>query len=266
MLPSVLDKQLFNPHFCLPVPGGEGFIVVQGLLDWQPEYENAVDDYNNMYNFFTQYAGPCAVQNSQVVGLTESKASELFDAIDDMVAAGFNQITIYITAFSGNTGVWLGNVWMGYGDLNAKLASHPYTIFNLLLQASSSGYLMDYVPIDFPSPTFIYLVATACRSDELAYMDVDTWSDYEDVNPEDSGSEWTSSLLVTLNETVNDTGRFQEVSEATDDYYFDVPLTSMLLYMASLKVKDSLLDLACVEGYETPQVDAAWLHWQSHVT
>jgi len=259
-------EQMLFDFPVLRLVGCEGFIVVQGLVQGEKLYDYAVDDHNNRYNFFTEYAAEHTSDCSQVVGLAQSNALNVFDTIDDMVDDGLNPITISIIAHGSVDSVSLGNQTVKVDQFCNKIAAHPYTNFNLIITSCHSGSFID----DLSTLDNVYVVATACRADETAYRDVDVWhwlfggDDYIDYNPEDTGAEWTSSLLEAMSEIVQNEAKFEAITSLAEGY--GVPETSVLIWMGSLGALgdnpsfDLLqdLDLCHRATFEHPQIYASW--------
>jgi hypothetical protein len=263
-----LEQKAMEFHFpVLLLSGCEGFIVVQGLMSTEYLYNAAGDTYNNMYNFFSEYTikhvSPC----SQVVGLVQSNATDVFTTIDDMVADGLNPITIYIIAHGDAGNVKLGGKWTTVTQFYNKFTAHPGTIFNLILNSCYSGSFID----DLSALPNVYDVVAACRADESAYEDYDSidlvgGGKMIDYNPTDSGAEWTSSLLEAMSQIVGDNAKFNSVSTFANDY--DVPTTCALIWLASDAARADCifpelnqpqnLDLCNRVWWETPQNYCNW--------
>ncbi|MDD4765935.1 MAG: hypothetical protein PHS39_08730 [Atribacterota bacterium] len=73
----------------------------------------------------------------------------------------------------------------------------------------------------------VHVIQTACASDEGATTDVDEWDSFDDINPSDAGSEWTSSLIRAMELIVNNSDRLGTIQNMASMY--GVPVTSVLI-------------------------------------
>jgi len=170
----------------------EGFIVVQGMMDYEAQHDQASLTYLNGMEFFDTYKNNC----SQLVGLQEGRAADVLDTIGDMVDEDLNPITIYIIAHGDIDAVKLGGHWFKADQFHDKMRDYSGTVFNLILGQCHSGSFID----DFRFLDNVCVVTTACAENEIARVDLDSvsWAGATDHNPDDIGSEWTSSLLEAM--------------------------------------------------------------------
>jgi len=234
----------------------EGFIIVQGLMPAENLYSDAVATYMNGVNFFNAYKSTYSVLD----GLVQGQADNVLDKIDDMVADKLNPITIYIIAHGGVDGVSLGGVWVTAQSFRNKMAAHPTTLFNFLLGSCHSGSFMD----NLETLDNVRVIQTACTSEGGATPDWDNAGGLTDYNTEDSGSEWTSSVLRAAEIIVGDSAKWTEIQNLASTY--SVPVTSVLLDVAgrgALGNYSSLgltqnLDLSNRTGHTEPQIYRSW--------
>ncbi len=229
----------------------EGFIVVQGLMTTENCYNDAVNSYSNVINFFNAYKNPF----SRVKGLVQSQAAKVLDEIDQMAKEGKSVITIYIIAHGDVNWVSLGGKWFSATQFKNKMALYPNVKFNFMLGSCCSGSFID----DLSVLDNVYTVVTACSSNESAYGDVDVVESFSDVNPSDVGSEWTSSIIEAMDTIASDSKKMDSIYVWAR--YHDVPVTSMLIYQggygalgaqSSLGLTDNL-DLTNIVRWSTPQ-------------
>jgi hypothetical protein len=106
------------------------------------------------------------------------------------------------------------------------MAAYPEIIFNFILGSCHSGSFID----DLNSLDNVYVVETACSSDEGAYGDVDELGNGSrriDFNALDVGSEWTSSLIEAMFDIAQDSTKMDLIQTWASSY--DVPVTCMLI-------------------------------------
>jgi len=235
----------------------EGFIVVQGLMPSENLYSDANATYLNGIAFFNAYKSG----NSEVEGLVQNQAANVLDEIDDMVANKMSPITIYIIAHGGVDGISLGGQWFTAQQFHDKMAEHPSTLFNFLLGSCHSGSFLD----NLNTLSNVRVVKTACAADEGAAPDWDTAGGLTDHNAEDTGSEWTSSILRAAELIVDSSDRWAQIQSLASTY--SVPVTCVLLDVAghgalgnysSLGLTEDL-DLTHRVGETTPQSYRSWL-------
>ncbi len=185
--PATGGLMQFDVHVVLRIQR-EGFLIVQGLLQGEELFDDATDTYLNGVAFFDSYK----TSFSQLDGRVMGDAAGVLSAIDAMVEKGLSPITIYIIAHGGVDGVRLGGVWITAQQFRAKFAEHPGTLFNFLLGSCHSGSFID----DLSTLSNVLVVQAACAADGGASPDWDSYGAIVDYNPQDSGSEWTSSILA----------------------------------------------------------------------
>ena len=235
----------------------EGFIVVQGLMSSENLFSDANATYLNGVAFFNAYKSG----DSEVEGLVQGQAANVLDEIDDMVAAKMNPITIYIIAHGGVDGIRLGGYWFTAQQFHDKMAEHPNTLFNFLLGSCHSGSFVD----NLNTLANVRVIKTACATDEGAAPDWDTASGLNDYNAQDTGSEWTSSILRAAGLIVDSPDNWAQIQSLASTH--SVPVTSVLLDVAghgALGNYSSLglsqdLDLTHRVGQTTPQSYRSWL-------
>lgn len=236
---------------------GEGFIVVQGLMPHENLFGDANATYLNGIAFFNAYKSAF----SEVEGLVQSQAANVLTEIDSMVANQLNPITLYIIAHGGTDGVRLGGQWFTAQQFRNKMAEYPNTQFNFLLGSCHSGSFID----NLNTLANVRVVLTACSATEGATPDWDSAAGSSDYNPEDTGSEWTSSVLRAAELIVGSTDRWGEIASWASAY--SVPVTSMLLYQAGLAATGGVSSLSMTTNYDlsnrvghsTPQSYRSWL-------
>jgi len=241
-----------------PVYGqrSEGFIVVQGLMPDEALYDDAVDTYLNGVNFFNAYKNAF----SRVEGLVQSQATQVLDVIDQMVDEGKSVVTIYIIAHGGNNYVRLGGQKVWANQFRSKIAEYPDTTFNFIITSCHSGSFID----ELETLENVCIVVTASRADESAWPDWDTADGSTDFNTPDTGAEWTSSILETMEQIVDNSAYFSDIQESAR--YYGVPTTCVLIseaYWGALGMYPAFgmtqdLDLCHRVGSETPQIYCAF--------
>ena len=228
----------------------EGFIVVQGLMPTENLYQDAVNTYLNGINFFNTYKSTF----STVEGLVQTDASQVLDTIDQMAEEGKDVITIYIIAHGGVDSIRLGGQWFYASQFRNKMAAHPSIVFNFILGSCHSGSFIN----NLSSLDNVCVVETACSPDEGASPDKDVVGSFNDYNPSDTGSEWTSSLIAAMFNITQDSTKMDKIKTwASND---EVPVTCMLIYQAgygALGYQSGLgltnnLDLSNRVGWSTP--------------
>jgi len=228
----------------------EGFIVVQGLMPTENLYGCAVTTYLNGVNFFNAYKNAF----SDLEGLVQSDATQVLDTIEQMVEEGKSVITIYIIAHGNVDYVRLGGQSFTANQFKNKMAEFPDVIFNFILGSCHSGSFID----NLSTLSNVCAVETACASDEGAYPDYDTWGSTNDVNPSDTGSEFTSSIIAAMVEIASDSSKMSSIQTWASTY--GVPVTSMLICQGgygavgaqpTLGLTDNL-DICSVLGWSTP--------------
>lgn len=236
---------------------GEGFIVVQGLLPDENLFDCATNTFRNALAFFSAYKN----ELSEITGLVEGDALDVFDEIDRMVAAGLNPITIFIIAHGSVEKLRLGGFWRFASQFRFKMATHPNTEFNFLLGSCHGGSFVD----DLSALSNVRVIKTASAPIGSAYPDWDNVSGEVDYNPDDSGSEWTSSLLRAAELIVGSPKSWTRVQSIASSR--NVPVTSVLLDIAgygALGEYSSLglsqdLDLSHRIGSTEPQHYRSWI-------
>jgi hypothetical protein len=228
----------------------EGFIVVQGLMPTENLYGASVTTYLNMINFFSAYKNAF----SDLEGLVQSDATQVLDTIDQMAEEDKSVITIFIIAHGNVDYVKLGGQGFTATQFKNKMAEHPDIIFNFILGSCHSGSFID----DLSTLDNVCAVETACASDEGAYPDYDTWGSTNDVNPSDTGSEFTSSIIEAMVEIASDSSKMSSIQTWASNN--GVPVTSMLICQGgygavgaqpTLGLTDNL-DICSVLGWSTP--------------
>ena len=222
----------------------EGFIVVQGLMPTENLYNCAVNTYLNGVNFFNAYKNAF----SDLEGLVQSDATQVLDTIEQMVEEGKSVITIYIIAHGNVDYVRLGGQSFTANQFKNKMAEFPDVIFNFILGSCHSGSFID----NLNSLDNVCVVETACSSDEGAYADKDTIGSFNDFNPLDVGSEWTSSLIEAMFNITQDSTKMNKIKTwASND---EVPVTCMLIYQAGYGALGHQLGLSLVNNMDLTNV------------
>jgi hypothetical protein len=228
----------------------EGFIVVQGLMPTEKLYDCAVDIYHNGFDFFNAYKST----SSRVEGLEQTDALQVLDTIDQMAEEGKDMITIFIIAHGGVDSIRLGGQWFTATQFKNKMAAYPDITFNFILGSCHSGSFID----DLSSLDNVYVIETACSSDEGAYADVDEWGGIDDFNPLDVGSEWTSSFIEAMFDIAQDSTKMNLIQTWASSH--EVPVTCILIYEAGFGALGNLpglglndnLDFSNVMGWTSP--------------
>jgi len=197
----------------------EGFIVVQGLMPEENCFGDANKTYLNGINFFNAYKNAF----SRVQGLVQSDAKQVLSAIDAMADEGRSVITIFIIAHGNIDWIRLGGEGFTANQFRNKMNEYPDVAFNFILGSCHSGSFID----NLSTLGNIHVVQTACASDEGATTDVDEWGSFNDVNPADAGSEWTSSLIKAMELIVNNNDRLGTIQGMASTY--GIPVTSILI-------------------------------------
>lgn len=234
----------------------EGFIVVQGLMSHENLFSDANATYLNGIAFFNAYKSAL----SEVEGLVQGQADNVLDEIDEMVDKKLNPITIYIIAHGGIDDISLGGVSITAQQFRNKMAEHPTTLFNFLLGSCHSGSFVD----NLRTLSNVRVIKTACATDEGAKPDWDSASGQTDHNTQDTGSEWTSSILRAAELIVNSPAHWAEIQSLANIH--NVPVTSVLLDVAGHGALGNYssfgltqdLDLSHRVGATTPQSYRSW--------
>jgi hypothetical protein len=232
-------------------------------------YDYLVVDHNNRYNFFWEYANEQVEGCSKLVALGQSSAPDVLDTIDQMARDGYDPITISISGHGNLNFVSLGGQHVYATEFRSKMEAHSNTTFNFILFSCRSGTFID----DLSDLENVMTVVTACGYYESAWFDWDKWmilgTTYIppefDYNPEDSGGEWTSSLLEAMSRIAGNPDYFSAIQDLAQ--YIGIPETSVLIaqaYYGALGLKPSFgmtqdLDFASRMGRETPQIYTRWL-------
>ena len=140
------------------------------------------------------------------------------------------------------------------------MAEYPDIAFNFILGSCHSGSFIN----NLNTLENVHVVQTACASDENATTDVDEWGSFNDINPADVGSEWTSSLIKAMELIVNNSDRLGTIQGMASTY--GVPVTSVLICEAgfgALGANPGLglsidYDLTHVVGHTSPRYYCAY--------
>ena len=210
----------------------DGFIVVNGYDSDRPGFYDAYNTASQIWRFFDAHKS----EYSQVLWLDPPSLQSLFSAIDDMADEGLSPITIYIISPANPDSVVVVGQHIYANQFRFKMAEHPHTTFNFILQSPYSGSFID----DLSTLDNVCVVATSASEDERSYWDVDYdfWGclfagiegECVDANPSDYGSEWTSSLLKAMREIVGDSDNMDLLRDMAG--YYGVPETCMLICLA----------------------------------
>ncbi len=237
--------------------GIEGFICVQGIRPDEALYDEAYRTYLSAHYLFSAYKNGL----SKVVDLTENGAPNILSVIDDLVAEGKDMITIYIIAHGNVNVVILGGFRAYPSHFRNKFAEHPGVMFNFLLGSCHGGSFVD----ELQTLPNVRVVMTACAADENAYPDWDILDGINDFNPEDAGSEWTSSVVESADWIASDPTRWSLIADWAGTYH--IPMTCQWLYEAhrgaigqnpDYGLSDNL-DLTYRTYRATPQGYFSWL-------
>lgn len=228
----------------------EGFIIVQGLMPTENLYACAVTTHLNGVSFFNAYKNAF----SDLVELEQSDATQVLDTIDQMVEEGKSVITIYIIAHGNVDYVRLGGQSFTATHFKNKMAAYPEVIFNFILGSCHSGSFIN----DLSTLGNVCAIETACASDEGAYPDYDVYGSTNDVNPSDTGSEFTSSIIAAMVEITSDSTKMSSIQTWASSN--GVPVTSMLICQGGYGAVGAQLtlgltynlDMTSVLGWSTP--------------
>lgn len=245
---------IFTP-IQFPSPGGqsiEGFFAVEGLTPGQPCYSDAWNTYENAIDFFNMFKNSI----STVDGVIHEDAANILAKIHTMATEEKQVITIFIIAHGDVDEIRLGDQTLTANQFREELSGHPATDFNFLLGACHSGSFRD----NLETLSNVHVLLTACGTNEGADADIDTVGPYFDLNPEDTGSEWSSSLFHMarlLVQDAEDWGLIRTWASAAG-----VTESSMLFCcaeMAALGYDNALGDFDCLDL-------SVWLQWANPVT
>ena len=228
----------------------EGFIIVQGLMPTENLYGASVDTYLNGVSFFNAYKNAF----SDLEGLVQSDATQVLDTIDEMAEEDKSVITLYIIAHGNVNYVRLGGQVFTANQFKNKMAEYPDIIFNLILGSCHSGSFID----DLSTLSNVCAIETACESDEGAYPDYDTVGSIIDINPSDTGSEFTSSILEAMSIITSDSSKMSSIQSWASTN--GVPVTSMLICQGGYGAVgaqptlglNSNYDICSIAGWSTP--------------
>jgi hypothetical protein len=250
-----MDWIVLNPDV-LNAATKEAFLIVQGLTPNESLYTCSAYTYNNGYNFFNAYKSSL----STVVGLMDYDTNTVLTEIDSL-AASYDTITLYIIAHGSVDGISLGGYNFYASQFADTFSSHPDVNFNFLLGSCHSGSFID----DLSAIPNVNVVKTASSTTESAFGDEDTIASYNDINPLDNGTEWTSSFLEAASIIVNNNDIWNTIAVTSSTY--NVPATSVMLNEAGflavginrgLPVSLNNYDLANITSWETPQHYSSW--------
>ncbi len=222
----------------------EGFIIVQGLMPTEANHSDATLTYLNGVNFFNAYKNAF----SDLEGLVQGNATQVLDTIEQMVEEGKSVITIYIIAHGGVDSVKLGGQWFTANQFKNKMAEFPEVIFNFILGSCHSGSFID----NLSTLDNVCAVETACASDEGAWPDKDAHGSSNDVNPSDTGSEFTSSILGAMAEIVSDSTKMSSIQTWASTN--GVPVTSMLICQGGYGAVGAQPTLGLTDNYDFTNV------------
>jgi hypothetical protein len=234
----------------------EGFIVVQGVMPGEALYEDAWLTYENMLGFFRAYTN----WSPAVIDLAPGDAAHLFTTVDNLADGGKKKITIAIIAHGDTDMIRIADSTITADELANKLASRPDASFSIILCSCHSGSFVDNL-----RPVFnVLAVHTDCRGDQSARPDWDDADPLTDINPDDVGAEWISSLFVAADTIASDPARWQTIVESASARA--VPPVFMLIRQASLGAigvnsvygLTQNLDFADRMGWSTPQGYVVW--------
>jgi len=239
-------------------PEQEGFIIVQGLMEGERCYEDAVRTYLNAISVFRAYIGDRDVLFD---GLVQNDAKRVLEKVDDFVADGATVITIFIIAHGGVNTVRLGGQTFTAQQFRDKFQEYSNVKFNLILGSCHSGSFVDYMN-DLDNVA----VMSACSRDEGATTDVDWWGSTQDYNPPDTGSEWTSSLLEAVAHIISNEDLYENTEYLA--YIYNIPTICAILWLATDGALGNLpgyglnnnLDLTNRVGHTTPR---SYFPWES---
>ncbi len=236
---------------------GEAFIVVQGLMPTEDLFQDAQKTYLQFLNFALAYKAAMPEGRVEVQGLVQSDAGKVLSSIN-AYASTRKVVTVFIIAHGNVDAVKLGGVWHSASDFSTVMSDNPNTYFNFLLGSCKGGSFIN----DLNTLLNVRTVLTACKGTESAYPDWDVYGSTNDHNPEDTGSEWTSSIVARAVGILNNASQFGTVQ--TEAYNFEVPTISVLLQKAHLAALGTWggytqnLDLTNRVNKATPQKYCSW--------
>lgn len=254
--PSTLLIYSFLP---LLIRETEGILVVQGIMPDEKLFGDGQTSYMQAINFFLSYKAARTAGTVDVNGLVQSDADNILNAMDSM-ATSHSVVTVYIIAHGNVDFVRLGGVGFYASQFKNIMAAHPNTKFNFLLGSCHSGSFIN----DLSSLSNVRLVLTASKTEESAWPDWDTYGSSTDYNPYDSGSEWTSSLFERAKAILENSTRWQLVSNYANSY--KIPTTSAIFYQAYWGIMGLNstygftlnFDLCNRVSKESPQIYKSW--------
>lgn len=201
------------PAFTIPrldLAESNAYIVVQGLLPGQSLYDDASATGEGGRDFFEAYQDGV----SETIYLADEEAATLLATID-AAAESHSTVTVAIIAHGSVDGIGLGGVGVSAQQVAATFSAHPNTRFNFLLGSCHGGSFVD----DLAGLPNVDAVLTAVDSTQGAVPDWDVYTDgpaVTDVNAEDVGSEWFSSIYAAAYKLSATSTAFIPVREAAD--------------------------------------------------
>jgi len=168
----------------------EGAIVVNGNNPAKYPDAGISKDAENMKGFYDSFAPMSEVDALDPPDNTET---DLEEAIEEMYAAGVEDLTIYIATHGSSDMVVMGSSTMTAAEFSDTIAGYPDMTFKVILDSCKSGSFID----ELSALPNVAIALTSTSATQSAYGDIDG---ADDPNPEDEGGEWTSGFLEDLEE------------------------------------------------------------------
>ncbi len=168
----------------------EGAIVVNGNNPAKYPDAGISKDAENMKGFYDSF-GP--MSEVDALDPPDNTETDLEEAIEEMYAAGVEDLTIYIATHGSSDMVVMGSSTMTAAEFSDTIAGYPDMTFKVILDSCKSGSFID----ELSALPNVAIALTSTSATQSAYGDIDG---ADDPNPEDEGGEWTSGFLEDLEE------------------------------------------------------------------
>ena len=229
----------------------EASLIVNGHADGEVLGADAALSAWIMWELFDSLITPDNTFSITPPPIGSNTPMDVLAQLEELCDEGYDHITVYMIGHGGEDRIKLGGIAMSATMLANFVGTHPETSFSFLLESCHIGSFID----DLRAQPNVHLVLTATSALFSATGDFDP--EY-DPNPEDGGSEWTSSLYFGALDRLSDGGWEAICSEAST---MSLP-PSVVLLLAAFNNEDDVdslaLDAAYLGNHEFPQASSPW--------